>query len=568
MHRFLKIVSDKNENYKKKMSNTNTVSTDILIIGGGPAGLSTAIRLADLLKQKGLERRILLIEKGNVIGSHLLSGAVICPKVFKELLPDVEIPFNAKVSKDALYLISKKRKIKSPIAPPYMGNKGNYTASLGEICRFLADKAAEKGVEIYTGFAMSELLYDEAGKVIGAKAIDTGVDHHGEPLENFQPGSLVEAKLTILAEGTRGSLTKKWIEKFDLQKGKNPQIYSLGCKELWSVPEGRIKPGEIYHTMGYPAMQNRVFGGGFIYGLNDNKVAVGLVLGLDYADPTLDIHKAFQMWKTHPFVAKILTDGKLIEYGAKTLPEGGWYSLPKLYTDNTLVVGDSAGFLTMPALKGIHLAIRSGMLAAETALNALEKNDFSEQTLQQYEALVRKSPIYKEMYRVRNFRQGFIKGMVVGAFNFGTQLVTLGAGFFGKLKTHPDSQTTKTLKTVRKPTFKDKTASFEFDKILTFDKATDVYFSGALHDEKQVPHLQVNNPETYNTINIREYDAPCQYYCSAEVYELHTDKTGHQELRIHFENCLHCKTCDIKEPAEGITWNVPNGGNGPDYKYM
>ena len=553
------------------MSNTNTVSTDILIIGGGPSGLATSIHLADLLKQKGLERRILLIDKCNSIGSHLLSGAIICPQVFKDLLPDVdlnEIPFHAKVNKDALLLISKTKKLRLPFDPPYMGNKGNYTASLGDICRYLAAKAAEKGVEIYSGFAMSELLYDENGKLIGAKTIDTGVDHHGEPLENFQAGSRVEAKLTILAEGTRGNLTKKLIAKFDLQKGKNPQIYSLGCKELWSVPEGRIQPGEVYHTMGYPAVQNNVFGGGFIYGLNDNKVAVGLVLGLDYADPTFDLHKAFQMWKTHPVVAKFLKDGKMIEYGAKTLPEGGWYSLPKLYADRALIVGDSAGFLTMPALKGIHLAMRSGMLAAETALTALEKNDFSEQTLQQYEHLVNKSPLYKELHRVRNFRQGFLNGMIVGFFQFGTQLISGGAGLFGKLKTHLDSQTTKTLKDARKPVFKEKLSKFEFDKTLTFDKVTDVYFSGTLHDEKQAPHLQINNPETYRQINIKEYDAPCQYYCPAEVYELHTDKSGHQELRIHFENCLHCKTCDIKEPADGITWNVPNGGNGPDYKNM
>jgi electron-transferring-flavoprotein dehydrogenase len=320
--------------------------------------------------------------------------------------------------------------------------------------------------------------------------------------------------------------------------------------------------------MGYPAMNNSVFGGGFIYGLNDNKVVVGLVLGLDYADPTFDIHKAFQLWKTHPVVSNILKDGKMLEYGAKTLPEGGWYSIPKLYTDNVLLVGDGAGFLAMPALKGIHLAIRSGMLAAETALTALEKNDFSEQTLQQYEKIVNKSRIYKELYRVRNFRQGFISGTIAGFFHFGTQIVTCGAGLFGKLKAHPDSQTTKMLKDLRKKLFKDKTSKFEFDKTLTFDKVTDVYFSGALHDEKQVPHLQVNNPETYSAVNIKEYDAPCQYYCPAEVYELHTDKTGCKELRIHFENCVHCKTCDIKEPVDGITWNVPNGGNGPDYKCM
>ena len=555
------------------MSNpNNTVSTDILIVGGGPSGLATAIRLADLLKQKGLEKRILLIEKGSSIGSHILSGAVLRPQVFKELLPDVDlkdIPLNAKVSKDAVYLFSKKCKIKIPFDPPYMGNHGNYTASLAEVCRYLANIATEKGVEIYTGFAMSELLYDENGKVCGAKTIDTGVDHHGEKQENFQEGSTVEAKLVILAEGPRGSLTKKLINKFDLMEGKNPQIYSLGCKEIWSVPEGTMKPGTVYHAMGYPAMQCKVFGGGFIYGLNDNKIAVGLALGLDYADPTLDLHKTFQMWKTHPFVAKFLKNGKMLEYGAKTMPEGGWYSLPKLYTDNVMIVGDSAGFLIMPSLKGIHLAMKSGMLAAETAATALEKNDFSEETLKMYETLVNESSIAKEMKRLRNFRQGFFGGMIMGMFHYACQIVTLGAGFFGKLKTHPDSEATKTLDEFDEgKTFKEKSADFEFDKVLTFDKATDVYFSGALHDEKQVPHLQINDPKSYNMYNIKEFGAPCQYYCPAEVYELHTDKTGHQELRIHFENCLHCKTCDIKEPVDGITWNVPNGGNGPEYKNM
>ena len=552
------------------MNNTNTVSTDVLIIGGGPSGLATAIRLADLLKQKGLEKRILLVEKGNAIGSHILSGAVIKADVFKDLLPDADfndIPLNAKIEKDAVLLLSAGGSMKSPIHPPYMSNKGNYTASLGEVCRYLAQKAEEKGVEIYPGFAINEILYKD-GKVIGAKTIDTGIDHHGHPMENFQEGSKIEAKLTIFAEGVRGSLTKQLINKFDLQKGKNPQVYSLGCKELWSILEGNIKPGEAYHTMGYP-MNLHEFGGGFIYGLNDNKVAVGLVIGLDCEDPTFDIHAAFQVWKTHPVVSKILKGGRLLEYGAKTLPEGGYYSLPKLYVDNALIVGDSAGFLTMPALKGIHLAIRSGMLAAETAATALGKNDFSESVLQGYETQVNKSVIYKEMYPVRNFRQAFAGNLVCGAFHFGTQLISGGAGFCGKMKAHADSDTTKTIKGYsRKPfkeRFKDK---LELDKVLTFDKVTDVYYSGANHDEQQVPHVKVNNPETFKSVNIKQYGAPCQYFCPAEVYELHVDKTGNQELRIHAENCLHCKTCDIKAVGDGITWMVPNGGNGPEYKYM
>ena len=552
------------------MNHADTVTTDILIIGGGPSGLATSIHLADILKENNIKRRILLIEKGSSIGSHILSGAVIKTDVFKSLLPDVdfnEIPFNAKVTSDTTVLLSEKGSLKLPFHVPYMSNKGNYTASLGQICKYLAKKAEEKGVEIYPGFSVNEILYKN-GKVIGAKTIDTGVDHHGKQLENFQPGTRIEASLTIFAEGTRGSLTKQLIAKYDLQKGKNVQVYSLGCKELWSVPEGNIKPGEIYHTMGYPLNLSE-FGGGFVYGLKDNKVAVGLVVGLDYQDPTFDVHDAFQIWKTNPFISKILTGGKLLEFGAKTLPEGGYYSIPKLYVDGALIVGDSAGFLTMPALKGVHLAITSGMLAAKTAVAALGSNDFSENALREYDSLIKKSVIYKDMYPVRNFRQGFSKGLIMGGLHFGTQLITGGAGFFGKLKAHSDSEATKKLNELTYEPFKERfKGKLEFDKVLTFDKATDVFYTGVNHDEQQVPHLRINNPATYETVNIKQYGAPSQFFCSAEVYELHTDKQGHQEIRIHAENCLHCKTCDIKSPGDGITWMVPNGGNGPEFQNM
>lgn len=551
------------------MNTTDTVFTDVLIIGGGPSGLATAIHLADLLQKSGLERRILLIDKGASVGSHLLSGAVIKTDVFRSLLPDVdaaEIPFNAQVTKDSMVLLSKKGQIKVPFHPPYMSNKGNYTASIGQICRYLAQKAEEKGVEIYPGFAVSDLLI-ENGKVVGAKTIDTGIDHHGNPLENYQAGNRIIAKLTIFAEGSRGSLTKKLIKQFDLSKGKNEQIYSLGVKELWSVPEGNIAPGEVYHTMGYPLRDE--FGGGFIYGLNDNKVALGLVVGLDYEDSTFDTHKAFQIWKTHPFISTILKGGKLLEYGAKTLPEGGWHSLPKLYVDNALIVGDSAGFLAMPALKGIHLAIASGMQAAKTAALAFSREDFSEKTLQAYDAFIKDSLIYKELYPVRNIRQGFSKGMVAGALNFGTDLVTGGAGFTGKLKTTADKDTTKPLSAYKKTSFLERFKDVaEPDKVLTFDKATDVFYSGVNHDEQQLVHVRVNNPQSFKSVNIEAYGAPCQYFCSSEVYEIHVDKQGNKELRIHAENCMHCKTCDIKSPGDGITWSVPNGGNGPDWQNM
>lgn len=552
------------------MTNADTVSTDILIIGGGPSGLATSIHLADILKEKGLTHRILLIEKGISIGSHVLSGAVIKAEVFKSLLPGVdfsEIPLNSIVTSDKTVLLSENGSFTLPIHVPYMNNSGNYTASLSQICRYLAKVAEEKGVEIYTGFSVSEILYRD-GKVIGAKTIDTGVDHNGNILENFQPGSRIEAKLTIFAEGTRGSLAKQLIKKYDLEKGKNCQVYSLGVKELWSVPEGNIKPGEVYHTMGYP-LNLKEFGGGFVYGLNDNKVAVGLVVGLDYEDPTFDAHDAFQAWKTNPFISKFLKGGKMVEYGAKTLPEGGYYSIPKLYTDNALIVGDSAGLLAMPALKGVHLAITSGMLAAKTAALALSKNDFSESVLSQYDILINNSVIYKDLYPVRNFRQGFSKGLILGALHFGTQLITGGAGFFGRLKARPDSETTKTLSEFKGKPFKERfKGKLEFDKVLTFDKATDVFHSGVAHDEKQVPHVRINNPESFSRINIKQFGAMEQFFCSSEVYELHTDKNGHQELRIHFENCMHCKTCDIKTPGDGITWSVPNGGNGPDFQNM
>jgi electron-transferring-flavoprotein dehydrogenase len=555
------------------MNNQDVISTDVLIVGGGPAGLSTAIALADKLKQRGEDKRVMLIEKGSSIGSHILSGAVIRPKVFKELLTTGEfdgIPFDSKVGDDVTVKLNEDGgETTLPFHPPYMSNEGNYIGSLGQICKYLATLAEQRGVEIYTGFSVDSVVYDSDNKVIGVKTKDTGVDHHGEKQKNYQEGTVVEAAITVFAEGTRGSAVKTVIEKLNLDAGKNPQIYSLGVKEIWKVPEGRVEAGSVKHTFGYPLRDKEEFGGGFIYGLTDNRVAVGLVVGLDYQDPSFDTHAAMQVWKTHPYVSKILEGGTVLEAGAKTLPEGGWNSVPKFYADNMMIVGDSAGFLTTARLKGVHLAVRSGICAATAAADALENEDTSVDSLSKYEDLVNASSIYDELYPIRNMRAVMQDGMVLGGIKMGMQLLTGGACLMVP-ETEEDAATTKKLKEFKKESFKERFADkLEYDKVLTFDKVTTVYYSKAMHDEVQPVHLVINNEKQFESSNIKEYGLAEASLCPAEVYELHTDKkSGDKSLRMHAENCVHCKTCDIKSPNGGITWTAPYGGDGPDYNMM
>lgn len=553
----------------EEQMSSNVISTDVLIVGGGPAGLSMAIDLANRLKQKGEEKKIMLIEKGSEIGSHILSGAVIRPKVFKALLSTEEfegLPFDSEVGEDVVMKLSTGGAVRLPFHPPYMSNEGNYIASLGQVCKYLATVAETKGVEIYAGFAVDEIVY-ENGKVVGVKTKDTGVDHHGTKQKNYQEGTVVKAKITILAEGTRGSLAKKVIDRYGLQ-GKNPQIYSLGVKEIWSVPEGNIAAGAVYHTFGYPLNDKEEFGGGFIYGLSQNRVAIGLVVGLDYPDPSFDIHAAMQIWKTHPEVSKFLEGGTILEFGAKTLPEGGWYSIPKYYSDNLMILGDSAGFLSTPRLKGIHLAVRSGICAAEAAEAALLKGDTSEKALSKYETLVNDSFIYKELYPTRNMRAVMQDGMVLGGLKMGIQLLTGGACLMVP-EVEADFDTTQAASKFHGIPFAQRFAGkLTFDKKRTFDKVTSVYQSKAMHDEVQPIHLVVNDPDLFQAVNIEQYGLPEAAFCPAEVYELHVNKEGKKSLRLHAENCVHCKTCDIKSPNGGITWTVPYGGDGPEYTYM
>jgi len=550
---------------------SDVVNTDILIIGAGPAGLSAAISAADSLKKRGLDKKILVVEKGKNVGSHILSGAVIKPDSLKSLLGEEEfknIPFDSKVQIDTVMKLEEDGDVKKlPFHPPYMSNEGNYVASLGEVCRYLAKVAESKGVEIYPGFAADDLLYEDC-KVVGVKMKDTGLDHNGNKMENFVEGTKVKASITILAEGTRGSLAKKAIDRLRLDKKSKPQIYSLGIKELWRVKEGRIKPGEIYHTFGFPLKDGVEFGGGFIYGLTQNRVAIGLVVGLDYEDPTTDIHALMQIYKTHPEIKKIIEDGELLEFGAKTLPEGGWNSIPRYYDHNLMIVGDSAGFLTTARLKGVHLAVESGRLAGDVAAKALDLKDTSMDRLKEYEDKVNSSLIYEELYPTRNFRAVMKRGMVFGGFQMGIQLLTQGAcAFVPELE--KDSETTKSLKEFKGEFFKDRFKDkLEFDGKLTFDKVTDVYYSKTEHDEMQPPHLIIKDKERFDRFNIDEYGAPCVSFCPAEVYELHINRDGKKEMRLHPENCVHCKTCDIKSVNEEITWSVPYGGDGPDYNYM
>ncbi len=551
------------------MKTKNELFVNVLIVGAGPAGLSTAIDLANRLNNKNEKKRIMVVDKALEIGFHTLSGAVIKDKALRELLSEEEfknLPVESEVIQDKTVNLSSKSFFILPFHPPYMNNTGNKIISLSKMCRYLAKVAQSKGVEIYPGFSIENFIYKN-NKISGVKCTDSGVDKNGNRLKNFQEGTKVFADIIILAEGTRGSLTKKIKDKLNLRENSNPQIYSLGIKEIWNIKNETIKKGEIYHTFGYP-LEKEEFGGGFVYGLKEHKVAIGFVVGLDYKDPTLDPHALMQIWKQHPFVKNILKNANLEEYGAKTIPEGGWNCISKLYTDHLLIVGDSAGFVAMPALKGVHLSIISGMCAAKSAYRALKAKDFSEDMLSSYKRYIDKSEIKKELYPVRNFRAVMSKGLFTGGLKFGVQLLTNG---FCPLAPHlkKDSLTTERLSDFKGRFFKDRfERKLDFDKILTFDKESSVFYSGTSHNEEQPIHLVVKDMKIFVKSNIKEYGLPSQHFCPAKVYEEHIDKNGNHSLKIHAENCVHCKTCDIKTPNDAITWNPPYGGDGPKYQNM
>ncbi|HEX8288251.1 MAG TPA: electron transfer flavoprotein-ubiquinone oxidoreductase [Pyrinomonadaceae bacterium] len=561
---------------------------DVVFVGAGPANLAAALHLKNSvdehneLVEKGRKRgekipdlEIGIIEKGSFVGAHILSGAVMDPIAIRELIPDFleqGCPIDTVVSTDAFWYLTENRAIESPVTPPPLKNHGKYILSLSKMCEWLGEKCEEAGINIFPEFPGAEMLYDENNRVIGVRTGDKGINKEGEPKENFEPGVDLLAKVTVLGEGSRGSLAKHLMQRLGLNQGKEPQVFSLGVKELWEVPAGNIEEGAVIHTLGFPS-DTQTYGGGWIYGMKNNVVSIGYVTGLDYLDPLIDPHAEFQKFKTHPKVAEILAGGKMLKYGAKTINAGGWNTMPQLYADGVLIVGDSGSFLNGQRIKGIHTAMKSGMLAAETILWAFIHDDFTSKTLRHYEEKVNSSWIYDELYPVRNFHGSFQAGRWSALVNSGLQYVTGGYawGFMPKEHHVAGHERMRMLEEYdyQNDDTRQRYPDLKFDKQLTFDKITDVYHAGVAHDEDQPSHLHVLDTEICAERCAEEYGNPCQRFCPAAVYEMeYNSKTDRRELKVNFSNCVHCKTCDIMDPYQIINWVTPEGGGGPNYKGM
>jgi electron-transferring-flavoprotein dehydrogenase len=550
-----------------------SMDVDVLIVGAGPAGLACAIHLRRLLAEKGLgEKSVLVLEKAEEVGYHILSGAVMDPRGMRELFGDWrergcpvedEVRFDCV---DVLWKSGKRTRLTGRLVPPPLHNHGNVIVSLYRVTRWLKEQAESLGAEVYPGFAAAELLF-QGERVGGVQTRDAGLSKKGEPKASFQPGMNIRAKVTVLAEGTRGNLTKSLIARQKLEHPDNPQIFATGIKEIWEIPEERGKrlQGCVIHTLGAP-LGTDGYGGGWIYGMAGSRLSIGFVVGLDHHDPELDPHALFVQWKQHPAIAELLAGGNVLRYGAKTIPEGGYFAMPKLQGDGFCIVGDSAGFLNAARLKGVHLALKSGMLAAEAIAEALGKQDTSAAALARYTELFEASWAKEELWRVRNFRQAFDAGLFAGIFDAGLQLVTGGRGFVKRRRSHPDHSTTRTLHDKhRKPA----PSRPVFNDTNAMDKLTDVYHSGTIHGEDQPSHLVVTDPAICVERCTLEYGNPCQHFCPAAVYEWPAGHPPGGDKRvgpvINASNCVHCKTCDIADPYQIIEWVVPEGGGGPKY---
>jgi electron-transferring-flavoprotein dehydrogenase len=540
---------------------------DVVVVGGGPAGLAAAIRLKQLAAEKDAEINVCLLEKGSEIGAHVLSGAVMDPRALTELLPDWKeqgAPLNAPVSEDRFLFFSAGGSIKVPdfLLPGCFRNHGNFVISLGNVCRWLGQQAESLGVEIFPGFAAAEVLYNDDGSVKGVATGDMGVGKDGKPTDSHQPGMELHAKYTFFAEGCRGHLGKQLEERFKLRAASDPQVYGIGLKELWQIDPTKHSTGLVMHTAGWP-LDRATYGGSFLYHMEDNLVAVGFVVGLGYTNPYLSPYEEFQRYKTHPEIRHFLENGKRLAYGARAIAAGGLQALPQLVFPGGVLVGDDAGFLNASKIKGSHAAIKSGMLAAEAAYEAVAGGRSSD-VLEAYPNAFRESWLYDELYRARNFKPWMSKGLISGTLMVGFDQVVLGGKAPWTLHHHHRDH--ETLEEKRNSTPIDYPKP---DGVLTFDRLSSVFISNTNHEENQPCHLTLKDATIPINVNLERYDAPEQRYCPAGVYEIVRDDAGaNPRLQINAQNCVHCKTCDIKDPTQNIVWVVPEGGGGPNYPNM
>ena len=541
-------------------SERESMDFDVVIVGAGPSGLAAAIRIKQLAAENGQEVNVVVVEKGSEVGAHILSGAVMDPKALDELIPDwreSDCPVKTPAAADRFYFLTKSSTIRL-MTPPQMNNHGNFVISLGNLCRWLGEKAEELGVEIFPGFAAAEYLTDDAGAVCGIATGDMGVGVDGEPTDNFEPGVELRAPHTLFAEGCRGSLSKMLMEKFDLAKDCDPQIYGIGIKELWEIDPAKHESGLISHTVGWP-MDSRTYGGSFLYHLDNNQVSVGMVIGLDYENPHLSPFEEMQRFKLHPSIRSLFEGAKRIAYGARALNEGGYQSVPKLVFPGGALIGDAAGFMNVPKIKGSHAALKTGILAGEACYAAVAGG--GAKAMDAYPEALNKSWLMEELRVSRNIRPSFRWGLYGGILYSAIDTYLLRGRAPWTMHHEPDHENMKKAKDAPRIDYP------KPDGVITFDKPSSVYLSATNHEENQPVHLVLGDEAKALDLNLAEYGGPEALFCPAGVYEF-PEEGGNQRLQINAQNCLHCKTCDIKDVTQNITWKVPEGGGGPNYPNM